>query len=163
MFFFFFFFSSYTSCTDVSTHARQGCFSADQPSRRSVSHCDITQGSGRLISGLFILNSGGKIVNSVFLLWGDLGVGWGGLLSFPSTMTLSSTPLKPLCVLERRNPQSLQPGFFFFFNVASNSAIKRPSGVSPRSRSPAPDSDLLLPPGRTTLGACQRSHDNRDS
>lgn len=46
------------------------------------------------------------------------------------------------------------------FNVASNSAIKRHSKGSPFSRSPAPAS-ACSPQGKATLGACQRSHDNR--
>lgn len=35
MFFCFVFFPPCTSCTDVSTHAQQGCFAADQPSHQS--------------------------------------------------------------------------------------------------------------------------------
>lgn len=100
------------------------------------------------------------MTHSVSLLWGDLSKkkkSFVILLKHNDTLLYSSQAP----ALERRKPQSLLQGFLF--NVASNSAIKRPSGVSPCSRSPAPDSDLLLPSGKITLGACQRSHDNRDS
>lgn len=70
-------------------------------------------------------------------------------LSFPST-------LKASCPWKEEN---LKPAVICF-NVASNSAIKRHSKGSPFSRSPAPAS-ACSPQGKATLGACQRSHDNR--
>lgn len=92
-----------------------------------------------------------------FTLWGkysSVGILTYVLLSFPSTLkSLSSCPFSE----KEKTPSQL-----WFFNVASNSAIKRHGGVSPCSRSPPPPRPAP-PSGKTTLGACQRSHDNRDS
>lgn len=65
-------------------------------------------------------------------------------------------PWKPHVPEKKKN---LKPAVICF-NVASNSAIKRHSKGSPFSRSPAPAS-ACSPQGKATLGACQRSHDNR--
>lgn len=62
--------------------------------------------------------------------------------------------------LVHKNGENLKPAVIF--NVASNSAIKWLSGVFPCSRSPSPHL-VPFPLGKTMLGACQRSHDNRDS